>query len=182
MERREVRLVGTGGQGQILAAIILAEAAAIHEGMNAVQTQSYGPESRGGASKAEVVISESEIDYPHVVEPDVLLTMSQEGFDVYGQDLREGGVRIVDTTWVNEPGEVAGVTTYALPITSIARQELGRQIVANVVALGVMAGLTGIVSADSLRKAVANRVPEGTEEINEEALAVGLQKAEEIRE
>src|SRR5512139_2762594 len=100
MERYEIRLSGSGGQGLILAGVILAEAAGIHDGKYVCQTQSYGPEARGGASKAEVIISDEEIDYPKAMKPDLLLAMNQRSCDTYLFDLKPNGVLVVDSTFV----------------------------------------------------------------------------------
>jgi len=175
--RYEVRLAGTGGQGQILAGIILADAAAVYDGVNAVQTQSYGPESRGGASRAEVVISEEEIDYPKVTAPHVLLAMSQKAYDTYAEDVRADGLIVADTTLVS-PAENGPVRTLGFPITEAARKELGRVIVANMVALGIVTVLTGRVSREAVKQALASRVPRGTEELNLRALEYGFHLAE----
>lgn len=180
MMRYEIRLAGTGGQGQILAGIILAEAAAIHDGLNAVQTQSYGPESRGGASKAEVIISDGMIDYPKVNIPHLLLAMSQEAYDKYLDDIQPGGLIIVDSTLVKRLKQVnSDATVVNLPITGIARDEIGREIVANIVALGAIAALSDIVSRDSVERAVLKRVPRGTEDLNRRAFEAGFRAASE---
>lgn len=170
--RYEIRLSGSGGQGLILAGIILAEAASIHEGKEAVQTQSYGPESRGGASKSEVVISDAEIDYPKVTSPDLLLAMTQEAADKYIGDLKEGAVAIVDSFFVEKWPESPNIL--ALPVTTIAKEATGKTITANIVALGIITALSGIVSRESIEKAVLARVPKGTEEINLKALHSGF--------
>jgi 2-oxoglutarate ferredoxin oxidoreductase subunit gamma len=168
--RYEIRLAGSGGQGLILAGVILAEAAGIYDGKSVCQTQSYGPEARGGASKAEVVISDGDIDYPKAIRPDVLLALNQKSLDKYLDDLKPGGVLLVDADLVQEvPREGAR----SLPFTRIAR-ELGKEMMANIVALGALAALTGAVSLDSLEKAVLARVPKGTEEMNKKALAAGI--------
>jgi 2-oxoglutarate ferredoxin oxidoreductase subunit gamma len=173
--RKEYRLAGEGGQGLITAAIILAAAAAEHTDLNAIQTQSYGPESRGGASRADVILSDEDIDYPEVKTPDVLLVMAQEACDKYGADLRKGGMIIADSTFVGKLPDVdAKVVRYA--ITEKAR-ELGREIVANIVALGLLVGLTGAVPADAALSAVLARVPKGTEELNKKAFQAGLDAA-----
>jgi len=176
-ERYEVRLAGTGGQGAILAGIILAEAA-IREGKNVVQTQSYGPEARGGASRSEVVISAQEIDYPKVLEPDITLCMSQEACDRYGNQTRQGGLLILDADHVNRAPTTRAVR---VPLTSLAREETGRGITANVIALGLLVGLTGIVSRESLENAVRAHAPRGTEDLNLRALAAGYQEAQQIK-
>ncbi len=172
---REVRLSGSGGQGLILAGIILAEAA-IHDGLNTVQTQSYGPEARGGASKAEVIISSGDIDYPNVAEPEVMLAMTQEACDKYVGTLSNKGILIVDSTFVTEIPDTTA-TVYSLPITKIAKEELGRTLVANIVALGAVTGLTNVVTHQAIVDAVLARVPKGTEELNEKALSLGYEYA-----
>jgi len=175
--RYEVRLAGTGGQGVILAGILLADAA-IRDGKNVVQTQSYGPEARGGASRAEVVISESEIHYPKVIQADITLCMSQEACDKYGCRMREGGLLILDSEYVTRAPTTRAVR---VPLTALAREVTGREIVANVVGLGVLVGLTGIVSREAVEAAIRDRVPRGTEELNLKALAAGFEAAERIR-
>lgn len=173
-DRTEVRLAGEGGQGMILAGIILAEAAAIHGGRNAVQTQSYGPEARGGASKSEVVISDGEIDHPEVLAADALVALSQEAFAKFAADLKPGGLLIVDEDKVDVGAYPAAVR---VPITRLAFETTGRAITANTVALGVLVGLTGVVPREALEKAVAARAPRGTEEMNRKALEVGFAEA-----
>ncbi len=175
--RYEVRLAGTGGQGAILAGIILAEAA-IHEGKTVVQTQSYGPEARGGASRSEVVIAEAEIDYPKVLEPHITLCMSQEACDRYGADTRNGGLLVLDSDHVSRASTTQAVR---VPLTSVARKATERAITANVVGLGLLAGLTGIVSRESLEAAVRAHAPPGTEELNRRALAAGYEEAQRIK-
>jgi 2-oxoglutarate ferredoxin oxidoreductase subunit gamma len=177
MKRYEVRLSGSGGQGIIVAGIILAEAAGIYEGKEVCQTQAYGPEARGGASKAEVVISDTEIDYPKAIKPDLVLAMNQKACDSYCYDLKPGGLIIVDGTLVKDLPTPKAIT---LPFTQIARHELGREMVANIVALGALAKISGIVAVDSLEKAVLARVPKGTEELNRRALAAGVKTAAEL--
>jgi len=161
----------------ILAGLILAEAAVMYDHKNACQTQSYGPEARGGASKSEVVIDEDEIDYPKVIAADVLLAMNQEGCDTYYPDLKPDGTLIVDAVHVRR---VPTSRAYCVPITAIAEETTGRSITANVVGLGLLVGLTGVVSREALRSAVAARAPRGTEELNLQALAAGLEAAEAL--
>ena len=176
--RYELQLAGEGGQGLILAGIILAEAAAIYEGRNAAQTQSYGPEARGGASKSEVVISDEEIDYPKVVEADLLLAMNQEACDKYFYELKKDGMLVVDSVHVQR---VPTTRAYRVPITQIAEDATGKRITANVVALGVIVGLTGVVSQPAIEKAVTARAPKGTEELNLKALHAGIEAAGKIK-
>ncbi len=172
--RYEIRLAGAGGQGLILAGIILAEAAGVYDGKFVCQTQSYGPEARGGASKAEVVISDTEIDYPKAIRPDVLLAMNQKSLDAYVSDLKPGGLLLVDADLVRE---VPDEPVLALAFTGIAR-DLGEARAANIVALGALAQVTGVVSLKSLTAAVLARVPKGTEELNRRALAAGVAAAQ----
>jgi 2-oxoglutarate ferredoxin oxidoreductase subunit gamma len=176
--RSEVRLAGEGGQGMILAGIILAEAAAIYDGKIAVQTQSYGPEARGGASKSEVIISSGEIDHPEVLSADVVVTLSQEAFGKFAATVKPGGLLIVDADKVDSSS--APVAT-RLPINRIAFETTGRHITANTVALGVLVGLTGVVSRKAIEKAVAARAPKGTEEMNQKALDAGFAAAEGVK-
>jgi 2-oxoglutarate ferredoxin oxidoreductase subunit gamma len=171
--RYEIRLAGSGGQGLILAGIILAEAAGVYDGKFVCQTQSYGPEARGGASKAEVVISDAEIDYPKAIQPDVLLALNQKSLEAFSSDLKPGGLLLVDADLVRE---FPASRVLALPFTRIAR-ELGRSMAANIVALGALAQLTGAVSLQSLETAVLARVPKGTEDLNRQALAAGVAAA-----
>jgi 2-oxoglutarate ferredoxin oxidoreductase subunit gamma len=176
--RYEVRLGGTGGQGAILAGILLADAA-IRDGKNAVQTQSYGPEARGGASRSEVVISDGSIHYPKVIQADITLCMSQEACDRYGRQMRSDGLLILDADHVTRAPTTRAVR---VPLATLARDVTGREIVANVVGLGVMAGLTGIVSRQALEAAIRERAPRGTAEVNLKALAAGFEAAERLRQ
>jgi 2-oxoglutarate ferredoxin oxidoreductase subunit gamma len=178
-ERFEIRLAGEGGQGMILAGIILAEAAAIYDNLYAVQTQSYGPEARGGASKAEVIISSEDIDYPEVINADALVALSQEACDKYASNLKKKGLLIVDEEKV---GRVPVPNAYKVPITRLAHEATGKSITANVVALGVLVGLTGVVSREAIEKAIMARAPKGTEELNRTALQVGFSLAEGVTE
>lgn len=175
--RYEIRLSGSGGQGIITAGIILAEAAGIHEGRFVCQTQSYGPEARGGASKAEVVISDEEIDYPKAIKPDLLLAMNQKSCDMYLFDLKPTGILIVDSTLVKQLPTTRAVS---LPFTRMAREELGKKFVANIVALGALVTLSRVVSTANLEAAVLGRVPPGTEELNRRALKAGIDAAEQV--
>jgi 2-oxoglutarate ferredoxin oxidoreductase subunit gamma len=163
--RKEIRICGFGGQGIILAGVILGEAAT-RAGFKAVQTQSYGPESRGGAARSEVVISDGEIDYPRVTKADVIVALSQPSYDKYAGDLAEGGVVVVDEDLVEAVG------ARGRPFQRVA-EKVGNKIVTNIVMLGYLAALTEIVPADALEKTVLDNVPKGTEELNRQALAAG---------
>jgi 2-oxoglutarate ferredoxin oxidoreductase subunit gamma len=179
MDRRtEIRLAGEGGQGMILAGIILAEAAAIYDGKQATQTQSYGPEARGGASRSEVVISDGEIDHPEVLSPDVVLALSQEAYQKFAKTVNPNGLLIVDEDRVQTSSDFKGIK---IPVARIAQETTGKPITANTVALGVLVGLTDIVSRESIEKAVTARAPKGTEEMNRKALQAGFAAAEQVK-
>ena len=174
--RYELRFSGAGGQGLILAGVIMAEAASIYDGKQAVQSQSYGPEARGGASKSEVIISDGPIDYPKATVVDALLALTQEACDKYSHDLKEGGVLLIDSDLVkNEPKGNFKVTKFN--IINTAKNDVGREIVANIVALGAMVALTGVVTRESAEKAVLARVPEAFLELNKKAFNMGYEKA-----
>ncbi len=177
--RYEVRLSGEGGQGLVLAGKILAEAAAIYDNLNATQSQSYGPEARGGASRSEVIISDEDIDYPKAVNIDLLLALTQESFDRYSNDVKSGGIVIVDGGVVKQaqPGKFR---LFEIPVTQLAREKAGRALVANIVALGIIAGISNIVSENALKMAIGARVPRGTEELNLKAFQIGLDEARKL--
>jgi 2-oxoglutarate ferredoxin oxidoreductase subunit gamma len=162
----------------ILAGIILAEAAAIYDNKNAIQTQSYGPEARGGASKSEVIIGRGEIDYPKVIDADVMVAMSQEACDTYSTTLKKDGLLIVDEEKV---GRVPTTRAIKVPVTRLAIEATGKVIAANVVALGVLVGLTQVVTREALEKAVTARAPKGTEEMNCAALEAGFSAADQLK-
>lgn len=170
--RREIRLSGSGGQGLILAGIILAEGAILSD-LNSVQTQSYGPEARGGASKSEVIISDKDINFPKVREADILLCLTQKSFDEYSNTIKDNGIIVIDSS-VNESDiEYKTVKLLKLPIIETAKVELEKEMVANIVALGVMNEIIDSVDSDMLKKAIFARVPKGTEELNKKAFELG---------
>lgn len=177
-KRTEIRLAGEGGQGMILAGIILAEAAAIYDGKQVTQTQSYGPEARGGASRSEVVISDGEIDHPEVLSADVVVALSQEAYKKFAKTVQPGGLLIVDEDRVETSADFTGIK---IPVARIAQETTGKAITANTVALGVLVGLTNVVSRDAIEKAVTARAPKGTGEMNRKALQAGFAAAEGIK-
>jgi 2-oxoglutarate ferredoxin oxidoreductase subunit gamma len=168
--RVEIRLSGTGGQGLILGGILLAEAAVL-DGKEVVQTQSYGPEARGGASKAEVIISDSEIHYPKVVTPNYLLLMSQQAAKLYATTIAKDGLIIMDETLIVNLPEVEA-RVIRVPLTRLAKETIGNEMTANVLAVGALAAAGGIVSQESLEKAVRLRLPR-IADINTKALKLG---------
>ena len=177
--RYEIRLSGAGGQGLILAGKVLAEAAAIYDGKNATQSQSYGPEARGGASRSEVVISDTDIDYPKATNLDLLLALTQESCDKYYRDLKDDGILLVDSKFVSRIPK-GKFKVYRVPITEIAERETGKALVANVVALGIIAELSKIISQKAVENAILSRVPKGTEELNLKAFRAGLEVAKKL--
>ena len=158
----------------ILMGIILAEAIGIYDGKFVAQTQSYGPEARGGSSKSEVIVSDKEIDYPKAMKLDLLLAMNQRSCDDFFADLKPEGLLIVDSTFVTQ---VPIPKAFQIPFTRIAREKLKREVVANIVALGALSQLTPIVTAKAIESAVLARVPKGTEKLNRDALRAGIQVA-----
>lgn len=172
--RVEVRFAGFGGQGIIKSGIIVAAAAALYGGKNAVQTQSYGPESRGGACKSEVVISEEEIDFPKVVEPEVLVVMSQHAYNDYADDLKAGGIVILDPDMIPAERGLKGVKVFRVPATKIA-DELGRRIVANIVMIGAFVAITNLVDKNAVIESIKANIPKGTEELNLNAFEKGCE-------
>ena len=159
VQRRESKIAGAG--------------AAIYDEREVTLTQSYGPESRGGACSTALIISDDAILYPHVSHPCVMVAMSQESYATYHGQLAEGGVLLIDADLV-EPDLAAGQSTVPIPATRIAEHELGRRIVANIVMLGALTAVTEVVSEESMRKAILDRVPKGTEELNMKAFQMGF--------
>ncbi len=172
--RYEIRLSGSGGQGIILASVILAESLALYEGRQVAQSQSYGPEARGGRCKAEVVVSDHPIDYPKVIKVDLLLAMTQEACDAYSHDFKPDGLLLVDSTFVEQ---VPTSRSIAIPFTRIARDEIGKAVTANMVALGAIAVFCPLLGVKSLEKAVLSRAPAGTKTMNRQAFQAGVKIA-----
>ena len=176
--RTEIRIGGFGGQGVILAGIIVGKAASIFDENEAVQTQSYGPEARGGASKCEVVVSDGEIDYPKVQSPDILVAMSNEALIKYIVDLKDEGTLIVDpgTTDIEDVRDFIdqhNIKVYEAPATKTANDEIGLKIVANIVMVGAITKITGVISENAAIEAIKDSVPAGTEEKNINAFEAG---------
>lgn len=176
----ELRLSGSGGQGIILTGIILAEAA-ISEGKNAIQSQSYGPEARGGASKSEIIISDQEIYFTKVNKPNLFLALTQDSYDKYNKEVIAGGVCVLDER-IETGTEVVGRTIYKLPIVETASEKIGKAMVTNIVALGALADLIKTVDKESIQEAMLKRIPAGTEEINLRAFEAGNKLIKELEE
>lgn len=170
-KRWEVRLIGTGGQGMVTVGIILAEAA-VREGRNVVQSQNYGPEVRGGHSTSYVIISDDSILYPKIDSPDVLLIMSKRDYRPYLPTLAKDGILIINGK--ADPGSLPD-RVHAIPITDIAHDQVRRPITANIVSLGVILGMTGMVSQEAALEAMKPRIPAKALEVNKKAFALGIE-------
>lgn len=172
--RREIRITGFGGQGVILAGYILGKAASVHDHLEATMVQSYGPEARGSACAAQVVIADARIHDPYVRRQEILAALSQEGYDLFAAQLETGGMLLYDQDLVDPGSLPEGLRLAAgVPATRIA-ETMGRRMAANIVMLGFLTGTTGIVSVEAMRAAVRSSVPAGTEEFNLTALQQGL--------
>ena len=176
----QVVLSGFGGQGVITAGQILGRAVAVNEGRNAVMAQSYGPESRGGAAKAEVVLADGEIAYPRVVAPDVAVVLSQEAYRKVGLTRPAGCLLIAEEDLVTLDEEAErGKRVLHVPATRLAEQ-LGRRVVLNIVMLGFLCGATGIARPEAVKEAILASVPKGTEELNARAFDAGYAHARQV--
>lgn len=172
--RKEYRLCGSGGQGIILAGIILAEAAGIHEGKHVAQVQDYGPAARGDSSKTDVVISDSEINYPKCRRLDLLVALSQRAYEKNRAQLKEDGILIIDSDNVTLP---VGDSAMRIPMTRIARDKIASPLSVNMVALGAVVAANGVAKLESLKKSLKERVPSKTKDKNLAALMAGYEAA-----
>lgn len=171
---------GSGGQGVITAAIIIAEAAVIFENLNAVQSQAYGPEARGGASRSDVIISNSAINYPKVIEPNVIVCLTQEAYDKFASIIRPGGLLLTDTRYVitNHKSDARQVE---LPMYMTVLDKIGKPIVFNICMLGAVLSLTELVKPESIMKVLETRIPSDFLEINRKALDLGIEMGKEYK-
>lgn len=169
--RKETRLSGTGGQGIVLAGILLAEAAGVHEDRHVVQTQSYGPEARGGASRTDVIISSTQILHSQIARPDVLVCLSQEAFNKFGQGLKPDGLLIIDPLFVDGARETTA-RTIKIEATQVAAS-IGNRRAANMVALGALGAASNVVLRESIEKALVKYVPARMVDVNLKALDAG---------
>lgn len=168
--RNEIRIAGFGGQGVALAGVILGKAMSIYSDYEAVMTQSYGPEARGGASSANLILSNEPIDYPFVLKPDILVALSQEAYALYRPDARADALLLIDEDLVIPNN---GDTPYCIPATRLA-EELGRRVVTNVVMVGYFTAVTRLVSREAVEKAIADTVRPKTLPLNLKAFEVGF--------
>ncbi|MCD6472086.1 2-oxoacid:ferredoxin oxidoreductase subunit gamma [Candidatus Aerophobetes bacterium] len=178
--KKEIRIAGFGGQGVVLSGVILGKAAVLYDRKRAIQTQSYGAEARGGGARSEIVISDEDIDYPKVINPDILVAMSQQALDKYVKDLKPKGILIVDSELVKDLPEDYIFSLYRVPASQIASNEFGRIIVANMIMLGFLVSLTEVVSLKALKNSVRESVPKGTEEMNIKAVERGRKIGEVV--
>lgn len=174
MQLTEIRIAGFGGQGVILSAIVLGKAASVFEGGFATMTQSFGPEARGGACAAQVILSDQPVLYPYVTQPDILVVMSQEAYSKFTPELKHHGILIVEEDLVRVSDIGHGVRVYSVPATRLA-EELGKRMVLNIVMVGFFAAVTGLVDAGALRKAVGDSVPEHFADLNLKAFDKGFE-------
>ena len=179
MEKLELRLAGSGGQGVILATVILAEAAVL-SGLEAAQSQSYGPEARGGSCKAEVIISDEQIGFTKVLKPSFLMALTQKALETYGHNLPEDCLVLIDESL--EPIEdLKGHKVVQLPILRTAVEKVGKAMTANIVAVGAINELMHLTSREELKEAVFMHIPKGTEALNGQALEEGIKLVEELK-
>ncbi len=171
-DRMQLRLTGSGGQGVILGSIILADAT-LQEGRQVVQSQSYGPEARGGLCKAEVIVDKDQIDYSKVERPDFLLALTQESLNKYAAELPEDGILMADDS-LAIPQSVRAKSVVKVPILKTAREVVGREVTSNIVALGAINAVLGLTSPKTLEEAVVRYVPKSTAELNTRALHEGM--------
>jgi 2-oxoglutarate ferredoxin oxidoreductase subunit gamma len=177
MERYRIVFSGSGGQGVVTASIILAEAAAIHEGLNAVQSQSYGPEARGGATRADVIISDQSIRFPKVNQPNVLVCLTQEAYNKFSSTIRPGGLLLTESHFVKQERRVEA-RQIGLEMYKAVMDRIGKPMVLNICMLGAVIGLTQIVKTESIVKVLETKIPPGFLHMNRKALDLGLQLAE----
>ena len=174
MQLTEIRLAGFGGQGVILSAIVLGKAASIYQGGFATMTQNFGPEARGGACSAQLIISDSPVLYPYVTQPDIMVILSHEAYVRFGSEVKEGGILIIEQDLVRVSDLSKSVRVYSIPATRIA-EELGKRMVLNSVMVGFFTAITHLLEPDAVRKAVADSVPPNFRDLNLKAFERGLE-------
>jgi len=180
MERCRMVFSGSGGQGVITAAIILAEAAVLHEGLVAVQSQSYGPEARGGATRSDVIIADSPIRYPKVIQPNVLVCLTQQAYAKFYSVIRPGGLLITDSRYVELEKKV-DARQVGLPLHATVMERIGKPIVLNICMLGAVIGLTKLVKPESIMKVLEKQIPKAFLEMNRKALELGAELVKDIQ-
>jgi len=179
VERCRIIFSGSGGQGVITAAIILAEAAVLCEGLNAVQSQSYGPEARGGASRSDVIIADTEIRFPKVIQPNVLVCLTQDAYNEFSGLIRPGGLLLTDSHYVRQEKKV-DAKQVELDMYKKVMDKIGRPIVFNICMLGALIRLTQLIKPESIMKVLETKIPSGILGLNKQALKLGMQLAENL--
>jgi len=175
----EIRIAGFGGQGVILSAIVIGKAGCIYEGGFSTMTQSFGPEARGGACSAQVILSDQPVLYPYVTRPDILVVMSHEAYNIFAPQIRENGTLIIEQDLVRVDTLPPGVRVFSCPATRLA-EELGKKMVLNIVMVGFFGAVSKVLKPDSLREAVAASVPEAYRELNRKAFDKGYEYGEKV--
>ena len=180
MERRRMVFSGSGGQGVITAAIVLAEAAVLYEGLVAVQSQAYGPEARGGATRSDVIIDDEPIKYPKVIQPNILVCLTQEAYNKFYTIVRPGGLLITDTRYIKTQRKADAIQK-EIPMYETVMDKIGKPIVFNICMLGALLAVTDLISPDSIMKVLETRIPSGFLDMNREALDIGMQLGAEYK-
>jgi len=168
----EIRIAGFGGQGVILSAIVIGKAGCIYESGYSTMTQAFGPEARGGACSAQVILSQEPILYPYVSRPDILVVMSQEAYSLFTPQIKHNGLLLIEQDLVRIDALPAGVRVYSIPATRLA-EELGKRMVLNIVMVGFFGAVSGSMKPESLRDAIADSVPKAFAELNLKAFDKG---------
>lgn len=179
MTTTEIKIGGLGGQGVILAGMIIGRAAALYDHKNATMTQAFGPEARGSACSAQLIVADGPVLYPYVTRPDVLVTMSQDAYVKFGPELAKGGLLLVEEELVKVASPPNGAQVHGIPATRLA-EELGRKLVLNIVMVGFFAAVGRVVSVDALRRALSDSVPPGTEKLNLAAFDKGYEHGRKL--
>ena len=174
MEKTRIVFTGSGGQGVITAAIILAEAAVIYEGMEAVQSQSYGAAARGGATRSDIIIDSHKIYYPGVIQPDILISLTQTAYTNFARIIRPGGLLIVDPRFVR-PAREADAYQVSIPIYESVVEKLHKPIVFNIAVLGALFGVRELFNPENMLKVIAQRVPADFVALNQDAFNLGIE-------
>jgi 2-oxoglutarate ferredoxin oxidoreductase subunit gamma len=170
----EIRIAGFGGQGVIMSAIVIGKAGCIFQDGYSTMTQSFGPEARGGACSAQVILSNEPILYPYVTQPDILVVMSQEAYTLFSPQINPSGILVIEEDLVRISDLPPGVRVYSIPATRIA-EELGKKMVLNIIMVGFFGAVSQALDPDALRKAVAASVPEAYRELNLKAFDRGFE-------
>ncbi|NOX34011.1 MAG: 2-oxoacid:ferredoxin oxidoreductase subunit gamma [Deltaproteobacteria bacterium] len=180
MERSRLVFSGSGGQGVITAAIILAKAAAIFENKNAIQSQSYGAAARGGSTRSDIIIDDSELYFPKVIQPNILVSLTQESYNKFSPIIRPGGLLLVDSKYVTI-GKKVDAKHIALPMFNTIMEKIGKPIVFNICMLGTLIGISELIKPESIIRVLETTIPEDFMEMNEKALELGLEMGKKER-